>query len=149
MIVKPDYYSTYSYRGNKKQMFIENQKYDPIIDKKEPSNYLLGEKITDEDRRINYKLAVGAGVLATTTKLGFAYLGGLMQARNQFIPGNFYFLNSRFNWISSLKYVVPCYFMGYVVSIFAFGKPVIAEDIFRSKLRKLGRIEKENKYNKN
>lgn len=99
-------------------------------------NDIEGRQITSE-KFLQYKLATGYGLAAIATKLLFVYLGGLVQARKQFIHRAFYFTNSQFNWISALKYIAVGYVVGAGISTYTFGHPHLLEDIIRSKFRSL------------
>ena len=87
------------------------------------------------------KYAFGNGTSATLTKLFFVYLGGLVYARKQMVPGYMYFTNRHYNWFGSMKYLLAGYVFGQVLSIFAFGNPYLVEDSIRRKLRSLTRVE--------
>jgi hypothetical protein len=82
-----------------------------------------------------YKMATGLGMSAILTKYGFAYLGGMYQARRQFINSPLYFRNHYYNWISGLKYIAMGYVVGVLISTFAFGHPYLLEDLIRAKFR--------------
>lgn len=88
------------------------------------------------DKRLQWTMATGFGTLACLTKLGFAYLGGLVQARKQFIPGFLYFRNYNYNWVGGLQFIAFGYLVGLTISTYTFGQPYLFEDIIRSKFRK-------------
>lgn len=111
--------------------FIDEEKFyasnpNTIVEK----NYNIKKQ-----RRDQYKLATGYGLAALSTKLFFTYLGGLIQARKQFIPGIFYFRNHYYNWVSGLKFIIPGFLIGTIVSTFTFGHPFLLEDYIRNKFR--------------
>jgi len=83
-----------------------------------------------------WKYATGYGLMALTTKLLFTYLGGMIQARRQFIPGYLYFTNRFYNWVGGAKYIVGGYLLGSIVSSFTFGQPFILEDLIRRQYRR-------------
>jgi hypothetical protein len=68
--------------------------------------------------------------------LFFAYLGGLVQARKQFIPGIFPFGNRYYNYFAGFKYILAGFVIGNVVSSFTFGHPFLLEDAIRDYYRK-------------
>lgn len=82
-----------------------------------------------------YKTATGVGLLALLTKFGFAYLGGMVQARRQFIYSPLYFSNHYFSWMKASKYMLYGYIIGTLVSTFTFGQPYLLEDWIRAKFR--------------
>jgi hypothetical protein len=83
-----------------------------------------------------WKYATGLGFMALSTKILFMYLGGLIQARKQFVPGFMYFRNGYYNWIAGSKYIIGGYLLGSLLSSFTFGQPFVLEDLFRRQLRK-------------
>jgi hypothetical protein len=83
------------------------------------------------------RIATGLGTCAFLTKFGFAYLGGMYQARKQFINSPLYFRNHYYNWIGGLKYIGAGLLVGTLLSTFAFGHPYLLEDWVRSKFRGL------------
>jgi hypothetical protein len=107
----------------------------------EPFYYDLQTNPTDQiywhKRKFSeWKYATGIGLYAFLTKFGFTYLGGLVQARKQFIPGYLYFLNSQYNYIGGLRFIVGGYLIGTIFSTFAFGHPWALEDMIKRKFSK-------------
>ena len=82
-----------------------------------------------------YKVATGIGASALVTKVGFAYFGGLLQARKQFITNPLYFLNHYYNWMNGMKFILAGFVIGTLVSTFTFGEPYLLEDLIRAKFR--------------
>ena len=80
-------------------------------------------------------MALGTGTAATTTKLAFTYIGALLQARKQFIPGFFFFKNLHYNWLGGAKYILMGFVLGNCVSCLNFGHPYLLEDYIRNKFR--------------
>lgn len=97
---------------------------------------VYSETYKDSGYLKEWKYATGYGLMAFTTKLLFTYLGGMIQARRQFIPGYLYFNNRFYNWIGGSKYIVGGFLLGSVVSSFTFGQPFILEDFLRRQFRK-------------
>jgi hypothetical protein len=87
------------------------------------------------------KVATGLGTCAFLTKVGFAYLGGMYQARRQFINSPFYFRNHYYNWLRGSKYITLGFLAGTLLSTFAFGYPYLLEDYIRSKFRNLTTVQ--------
>ena len=83
-----------------------------------------------------WRYATGYGVMALATKILFAYLGGSIQARKQFIPGYFFFTNKFYSWAGGAKYIVGGYLVGSIVSSFTFGQPFILEELVRRQYRR-------------
>jgi hypothetical protein len=90
-----------------------------------------------KQRKQQFRQATGLGACAFLTKVGFTYLGGMYQARKQFINSPFYFRNHYFNWIYGAKYMAIGLVIGTLFSTFAFGHPYLLEDFIRSKFRGL------------
>ncbi len=89
------------------------------------------------NRRSQYEIATGYGLGALITKFGFAYIGGLIQARRQFISNPLYFANHYYNFMKGARFMFIGYIIGTLFSTFTFGEPYLLEDWIRSKFRAL------------
>jgi hypothetical protein len=123
------------------QYFKEHQHLDEHLFEQRLSKDVLDLNPTPywlmQQRNQQYRIATGLGTCALLTKLGFTYLGGMYQARKQFINSAFYFRNHYYNWLAGFKYIAAGYIIGTLVSTFAFGHPYLLEDYIRSKCRGL------------
>ena len=76
--------------------------------------------------------ATGNTYSSFATQLLFVYLGAMVQAKKQNIPGLLFFKNRYYNWINGSKYIAGGYFFSLLMTTFAFGKPYLLEDWIRS-----------------
>ncbi len=124
-IVTPDY----------SDHFRKGQEIHETYFYKRPFERVHGKEAVNKYNQ--YKQATGVGFFAYLTKFGFAYLGGMIQARKQFIYKPLYFNNHFYNWMKGFRYMFYGYIVGAIVSTFAFGHPYLLEDYIRSKFRSL------------
>jgi len=115
-----EYYDKYSEKENK-DIKLEKRK-----------QYYLAFGIDEYNKNFVYSLG---------TQFAFMYIGALVQARKQFIPGFLFFRNSHYNWIGALKYIALGGAVGALVMTFNFGQPFFLEDVIRNKLRNWTRPE--------
>ena len=112
---------------------IEPNYYDSILKNKNLEKSIFGEK---NDLINVYKYGTGTGIQSFAIKVTFAYLGGLIVARRQYITGFLYFNNNHFNWIKASNFIFGGYILGCMFSSFAMGYPFIIEDKLRGMWRK-------------
>ena len=101
---------------------------------KKPFDLVHGRQMAGT-RYSQYQLATGYGLGAFLTTFGFVYLGGLIQARRQFISNPLYFTNHYFNFMKGAKFMFFGYIIGTLFSTFTFGEPFLLEDWIRGKFR--------------
>ena len=107
------------------------------IFQKKPREAAEGKFYVAEERKLLWTAATGYSSGAYFTKFLFIYLGGLVAARRQFIPGFAYFMNSHYNFLKAGKYLVGGWVTGNLFSTFTFGHPFLLEDYLRGYYRSL------------
>jgi hypothetical protein len=132
----PDIFTNYIASQDWTKRFKDSQHIDENYFYKPHFNVVNSHyKNINESWIHQYKVATGFGAAATLTKLGFAYFGGLLQARKQFITNPIFFFNHYYNWMVGLKYILAGYVIGTFVSSFTFGQPYLLEDLIRARFR--------------
>ena len=125
-IYTPNYYDKFQSQQHIDQAYFYKKPFEAVYDKD-----MAGK------RHSQYQIATGYGLAALITKLGFVYLGGLIQARKQFIYNPLYFTNHYYNFMKGARYMFIGYVIGTLVSTFTYGQPYLLEDWIRSKFRRL------------
>lgn len=127
---------------------VENQSLDMRgIFQKDPRQLSDGRFNIKKEKALLLKSATGYSTEAYLTKFLFAYLGGLIYARKEFIPSFAYFTNSHYNWIKASKYIVAGYLVGCLFSTFNFGHPFLLEDYVRTQSRSLTHVQSIERQN--
>ena len=106
---------------------------DDIIYHPEPKSFTLTDQLV-------YSLGFGnlaspQGIMALSTSVGFVYIGGLIQARKQFIPGLLYFRNLHFNFVSGSRYMAIGFVFSLILNTANFGHFYLFEDWIRAVAR--------------
>jgi hypothetical protein len=125
-IYTPNYYDKFQSQQHIDQAYFYKKPFSAVYNKDTPGL-----------RYSQYQIATGFGLGAYITKFGFVYLGGLIQARKQFIYNPLYFNNHYYNFMKGARYMFIGYIIGTLISTFTFGQPFLLEDCIRSKFRAL------------
>lgn len=119
-----------------KQKWIDHQHIEPnYYDLEKGPKF--NEMLYGAEKTSQFSHAVGNTYGAFASQMFFVYLGALVQAKKQNIPGLLFFRNRYYNFVGGLKYIAIGYFVGMILNTFAFGKPYLLEDYVRSKFRGL------------
>lgn len=139
-----DIYAIREYKRDYAKLIIQNQSLSPSTYKRE---FLHVKNI----EAAHYKQFTEAFALKNPglylTTLGFAYIGGLYQARKQFINGGDYFLNAKFNFVGGYRPILLGLTLGFTTGVFIFGNNALLKDTFNTFLSGLHKIPREERAN--
>lgn len=137
-----DIYAVREIKRDFGKLFLDNQVLGPNLYER---HYLNPIAIADAKK----KQIVAAFGLCNPglyiTSLSFLYLGGLYQARKQFINGGDYFFNAKFNYVKGSKSIFLTFLIGVASGVYLFGDRKLLNDYINTKLSSLHSLPAEKR----